>query len=349
MPPKLGAAYSELEKRIAELVEENDRLRRNESRFRLMVESVPDYAIYMLDTHGRVTSWNEGARRLEGHEAAEIVGQHYERFFIPEDVKAGVPARGLQRAREEGRYECEGWRVRKDGSRFFAHAVLTPIEGAGGVPAGFAKITRDLTQWKLAEDSLQAAHALFGQVGKALKAQLRATEPGVQVEELIEDLLDLTTILNGQLKLELGVFDAAPVVQAVAQRFHDRLLGKLKVQVSPAVGRWDAKRLDQALSKLLANVQHHAPGAEVRVSLTARDGRARLEVADGGPGISAELLPKLFVRPVPSARMGIGLFVCRRLVEAHGGSLAVGSEPGKGARFVIELPMRAEAKSSAAQ
>lgn len=344
MPPKLGAAYSELEKRIAELVEENDRLRRNENRFRVMVESVPDYALYMLDPHGRVTSWNEGARRLEGHEAAEIVGQHYERFFIPEDVKAGVPARGLQRAREEGRYECEGWRVRKDGTRFFAHAVITPIEGAGGVHAGFAKITRDLTQWKLAEDSLQAAHALFGQVGKALKSQLRATEPGSQVEELIEDLQDLTTILNGQLKLELGVFDLAPVVQAVAQRFHQRLLGKLTVQVAPAVGRWDAKRLDQALSKLLANLQHHAPGAEARLTLSTHGRRARIEVVDAGPGISTEQQAKLFTRPVPSARMGIGLFVCRRLVEAHGGTLAVESEPGKGARFVIELPMRAETK-----
>ena len=112
----------------------------------LLVQGVTDYAIFMLDPKGRVTSWNAGAARIKGYTADEITGDHFSRFYTPEDVESGVPKRALETARETGRYEAEGWRVRKDGSRFWASVVLDAIHDEGGKLIGFAKITRDMTE-----------------------------------------------------------------------------------------------------------------------------------------------------------------------------------------------------------
>jgi PAS domain S-box-containing protein len=116
-----------------------------EQRFRLLINSVTDYAIYMLDTQGRVATWNPGAERFKGYKAGEIIGKHYSRFFTPEDASADLPGKALRIAAREGRYEAEGWRIRKDGTRFWANAVLDPIRGDDGKLIGFAKITRDIT------------------------------------------------------------------------------------------------------------------------------------------------------------------------------------------------------------
>jgi PAS domain S-box-containing protein len=120
-------------------------LRRSEERFRLMVEAVGDYAIYMLDPHGRVTTWNAGAQKLKGYRADEIIGQNFAAFFRPEDVQASKPQKELQIALRDGRFEEEGFRVRKDGRWFWANVVVTPMRDAAGALLGFAKVTRDLT------------------------------------------------------------------------------------------------------------------------------------------------------------------------------------------------------------
>src|SRR2546430_1241798 len=125
--------------------------RTSEDVFRLMVENVKDYAIFMLDVGGRVASWNAGAERLKGYRAEEIMGQHFSRFYPPEDVQAGKPERALQQAVAEGRWEDEGWRVRKDGVRFWANVIITTLHDAEGTPLGFAKLTRDLTERRRAE------------------------------------------------------------------------------------------------------------------------------------------------------------------------------------------------------
>ena len=134
-----------------------EKLRRSEERSRQLVDSVRDYAILLLDTEGRVLSWNSGAQRIKGYRAEEILGEHFSRFFTPEDVAAGVPAHHLQQAASEGQYEDEGWRVRKDGSRFWANSVLTAVRDERGTLTGFAKVTRDLTERRQAEDALRAA------------------------------------------------------------------------------------------------------------------------------------------------------------------------------------------------
>ncbi|MBI4937638.1 MAG: PAS domain S-box protein [Nitrosomonadales bacterium] len=145
-----------LERRITERAAQ---LRASEECFRLLVEDIMDYAIIMLDAQGHVVTWNEGARRIKGYTEDEIVGQTLERFYTPEDVAAGKSARLLAQARDKGRVEDEGWRVRKDGSRFFANVVLTALHDEAGEFIGFAKITRDLTERTQAETRILEINA----------------------------------------------------------------------------------------------------------------------------------------------------------------------------------------------
>ncbi|HEY7229956.1 MAG TPA: PAS domain S-box protein [Pseudolabrys sp.] len=130
-------------------------------RYRLLVEAVTDYAIYLLDPSGIVTSWNSGAQRLKGYTASEIIGHNFSRFYTEEDRKAGLPARALETAAREGKFETEGWHIRKDGSQFWAYVVIDPIRHPSGDLIGFAKIVRDLTERKAAEQTLRRAEMQF--------------------------------------------------------------------------------------------------------------------------------------------------------------------------------------------
>ena len=132
-----------------------------EGRYRLLIEAVTDYAIYLLDPSGIITTWNPGAERIKGYTAHEIIGQHFSRFYTEEDRKLGLPARALQTAEREGKFEAEGWRVRKDGSRFWAYIIIDPIRAPSGEIIGFAKITRDLTERKVAEQVLRQSEEQF--------------------------------------------------------------------------------------------------------------------------------------------------------------------------------------------
>ena len=142
-----------MDKRLASLTDEG--------RYRLLVESVVDYAIYMLDPDGIVTSWNPGAQRFKGYLADEIIGQHFSRFYTPEDQATDLPARALKAARTEGKFEAEGWRVRKDGSRFWANVIIDPIRAPDGELIGYAKVTRDLTERRASEEALRQSQEQF--------------------------------------------------------------------------------------------------------------------------------------------------------------------------------------------
>ncbi|WP_117192234.1 hybrid sensor histidine kinase/response regulator [Rhizobium terrae] len=133
----------------------------DEERYRLLVDAITDYAIYMLDIDGRVASWNPGAQRFKGYEAWEILGEHFSRFYTTEERLARAPETALRLAATEGRFESEGWRIRKDGTRFWAHAVIDPIWGRAGELLGFAKVTRDLTERKAAEADLRRSEQQF--------------------------------------------------------------------------------------------------------------------------------------------------------------------------------------------
>ena len=127
-------------------------MQRNE---RLLLGAMTDYAICMLDASGTVTSWNPGAQRLKGYRAEEIIGEHFSRFYSEEDELSGLPAIALKSAALDGRFEDEGWRMKKDGSRFWAHVVIDPICSLSGEVVGYANVTRDLTEHKAPDEALR--------------------------------------------------------------------------------------------------------------------------------------------------------------------------------------------------
>jgi PAS domain S-box-containing protein len=164
-----------------------------ERRFRLLVQGVTDYAIYMLSPAGYVTNWNAGAERIKGYTSAEIIGEHFSRFYTPEDIDAGIPAKALDAARRDGRYEAEGWRCRKDGSRFWAGVVVDTIYDDGEL-VGFAKITRDLTERREAQLQLEQSQELLFQAQK-----MEAI--GQLTGGLAHDFNNLLTAITGSLEL----------------------------------------------------------------------------------------------------------------------------------------------------
>jgi len=177
------------EKRAAEQA-----LFRSEQRFRMLVQGVHDYAIYMLDPDGRVSNWNTGAERIKGYKADEIVGRHFSNFYTEEDRAAGEPQRALETALREGKYEKEAWRVRKDGTHFWAHVVIDPIYEDSGELAGFAKITRDATEKREAQIELEEARAALFQAQK-----LQAL--GELTGGIAHDFNNLMTVIRGSAEL----------------------------------------------------------------------------------------------------------------------------------------------------
>src|SRR5690606_15397584 len=141
--------------------EESELLRHSEERFRSLVEGVSDYAIFMLDPQGIVVSWNPGAQRIKGYSADEIIGSHMSRFYPPDRIADGWPEQELRAARMQGRFEDEGWRIRKDGSRFWANVVITTLRDKNGALTGFSKITRDLTERRQYERELRESEERF--------------------------------------------------------------------------------------------------------------------------------------------------------------------------------------------
>ncbi|WP_409518533.1 PAS domain S-box protein [Methylobacterium sp. R2-1] len=158
--------YAKITRDLSERKATQEALRQSEQRFRLLVQGVQDYAIYMLDPQGKVSSWNRGAQRFKGYNDEEIIGEHFSRFYTDEDRATDLPTRALQTAAREGRFEAEGWRVRKDGTWFWAHVVIDAIRGDHNELVGFAKITRDVTERRNVQLELEATRARFIQSQK---------------------------------------------------------------------------------------------------------------------------------------------------------------------------------------
>lgn len=162
----------------------------SERQFRTLIQGVRDYAIYMLDTSGRITNWNTGAEAIKGYRASEIIGEHFSRFYTPEDRQAGEPERALRTALAEGKYENEAYRVRKDGSRFWASVVIDPIYDEDGRHIGFAKITRDISERKETERELEEARA-------ALMQSQKLQALGELTGGIAHDFNNLMTVIRG--------------------------------------------------------------------------------------------------------------------------------------------------------
>ena len=186
--------FAKVTRDITERKKSQEALRRSEEQFSLLVQGVTDYAIYMLNPQGHITSWNSGAQRLKGYAENEVVGQHFSAFYTPEERDAGLPMQALETAAREGRFEKEGWRVRKNGSRFFANVIIDPIRDDLGELIGFAKVTRDITERKAAQDELEKARAETHQSQKlAAIAQLASG--------IAHDFNNLLTVIMGNLDI----------------------------------------------------------------------------------------------------------------------------------------------------
>jgi PAS domain S-box-containing protein len=161
-----------------------------EQRFQLMVEAVQDYAIFMLDVQGHVNTWNIGAQRLKGYKASEIIGRHFSTFYPEKDIRSGKPQWELEVAAREGRFEDEGWRVRKDGSRFWANVIITALRDEEGKLIGFGKVTRDFTARMRTQEALrQANEELTNEIGERRLAQARLAESEKALRDLSLHLL----------------------------------------------------------------------------------------------------------------------------------------------------------------
>jgi len=161
--------FGKVTRDLSERKQREESLRRSEERFRLLVSGVQDYAIFMLDEKGHVASWNDGAERIKGYLPEEIIGEHFSRFYPEEDIRSGKPAWELNVAETEGRFEDEGWRLRKDGTRFWANVIITPVHNDSGKLLGFSKVTRDFTERLLARKALEESQARLKESEKNLR------------------------------------------------------------------------------------------------------------------------------------------------------------------------------------
>jgi PAS domain S-box-containing protein len=173
----------------------------DESGYRLLIDAITDYAIYRLSPEGRVVSWNPGAERFKGYKAHEILGEHFSRFYTEEDRAAGLPERALEVARTEGRIEREGWRVRKDGTRFWAHVVIDPIRDPSGRLLGYAKITRDLTERKRVEEALKVSQRQLEEAREQLYQAQKMEAIGQLTGGIAHDFNNLLMAVLGSLEL----------------------------------------------------------------------------------------------------------------------------------------------------
>ncbi len=387
-------------------------LRQSTEIFQLLVSSVRDYAIFMLDPEGKIATWNLGAQRIKGYKPEEIIGRHFSAFYGEEDLRNGKPERELEIAKAEGSVEDEGWRLRKDGTRFWANVVITAVYDSHGKLRGFAKVTRDITERKHAEET---QHALAEQREARLRAEeersraedsyrvaqeanrakdeflmtlshelrtpmtailgwsrmlpsMARDEPlfdeaiasiasGAQLQaRLIDDILDVSRIVSGKLRLAPETVEVTRVVMNAVDAVSATAAAKqitITTSFSPGVGTMiaDPTRIQQVLWNLLANaVKFTPPKGTVQVSAQRTASHVEIAVKDSGEGIDPHFLPHIFEpfrqAESPQTRvhggLGLGLSIVRYIAEAHGGTIAAESAGrGHGAMFTVTLPVRA--------
>ena len=297
-------------------------LRESEERFRLLVQGVTDYAIYMLDPGGQVTNWNAGAQRIKGYDEAEVVGKHFSHFYTPEDRATGLPHRALETAAREGRFEAEGWRVRKNGARFWAGVVIDPIYDQGRL-IGFAKITRDLTERRKAQEALDLAQA-------ALFQSQKMEAIGQLTGGVAHDFNNLLTVIVNSLDLLTRNARDPRDVRLIesAQRAADR--GAKLTQQLLAFARRQPLQPDifnpNALIKGFEPVLRRACGeaVELRLALAPRLRAAHID----GPQFEAALLNLVVNARDAMPDGGLVTITTRGVTLTESTSIPAGTTPG---------------------
>ena len=357
--------------------ETQDALHRSEQTFQLLVESIQDCAIFMLDPDGRVASWNAAAERIQGYRAHEIMGEHFSTFYPPDDVAQGKPQWALEIAEREGRHEDEGWRVRKDGTRFWANTVISPMRDSQGGLIGYAKVTRDLTQRRRADQALaqtnQELERFSYSVSHDLRAPLRAINGYAQAlwedhaarlddegkrllavirdsaklgGELIDGLLSFSRL--GRQALARAPVDVTALAESVVAELR-QTKGSAAVEVLlsplPPVSA-DAGLLRHVLVNLIDNAfKFSAKRAHPRVEIGAQQNGPEVAyyVKDNGVGFDMQYANKLFGvfqrlhRPEEFEGTGVGLALAQRIVQRHGGRIWAEGKVNEGATFRFTL------------
>jgi PAS domain S-box-containing protein len=325
---ELEQANQSLRQDIVVRTKLEDELRRSEEKFRLLVGGIRDYAVFMLDPEGRIATWNEGAEAIKGYKAEEIIGEHFSRFYPQEAIDARFPQMELEVAARVGRFEDEGWRLRKDGSAFWANVIITALFDSNGKLRGFAKVTRDMTERRRVvalEESERKMNEFLAMLGHELRNPLAPIRNALdlmriqangdsrlewarsvidrqltQLTRLVDDLLDVGRISSGKIALRKEPIEINAAVQRAVEASRplaDASRHTLEVRLSPEPLSVDGDliRLAQVVLNLLTNAIKYTPaGGRIEVDVAREGAFAVVRVKDTGIGMSPELMPKVF-------------------------------------------------------